>query len=217
MQASQPQSKPQSNSPRLLEGWPLLGVTSALLLALAIAILAAMPGVDGIRMLIRATARTSLLFFLLAYIAAAAWTLWPGAATRWLRANRRYLGLSFAVSHGIHALAIYALSQADPALFMVLTNPGSLISGGLAYVFIVLLAATSFDRSAAWIGPRAWRVLHTVGLHFVWLSFVFTVGKRLGQGPFYAFALSLVFAALALRVAARLKRARTQPQAKPLG
>lgn len=189
-------------------GWPLLAITSSLLLAMAIAIVAAMPGVDGMRMLIRATARTSLLFFLAAFVAGAAHTLWPSAATRWLRANRRYLGLSFAVSHGIHALAIYALAQADPALFMQLTNAFTLATGGLAYLLILAMSATSFDRGAAWLGPRAWKLLHAGGMAYLWISFAVSFGKRLGQGPFYVLALTLLAAALALRVAARIKRSR---------
>lgn len=210
MQTPAPKSAPHS----LFNGWPLLGVTSALLLALAIAVLAAMPGIDGIRMLVRATARTSLLFFLLAFVAAAAWALWPAAPTRWLRANRRYFGLSFAVSHGIHAAALYALLQMDPVLFMQLTNPVTIASGLLAYTFILAMSATSFDRSARWIGPRAWRWLHTAGIYYIWISFVVAFGKRLAQGPFYAVAVALLLGALALRVVARLRAAR--PAAGPL-
>lgn len=194
--------KTQAQRSTLLNGWPLLGLVSALLLAMAAALLAAMPGVDGIRMLIRATARTSLLLFLAAYIASAAWALAPSSATRWLRANRRQLGLSFAVSHFIHAGAIYALSQADPALFAQLVMPATFVTGALAYVFILLMSATSFDATAAWLGRRNWRVLHTAGLWYIWLSFVFTLGKRVMQGPFYVVALITVFGALGLRIAA---------------
>ena len=192
---------------RPLNGWPLLALTSSLLLALAIAILAAMPGVDGIRMLIRATARTSVLLFLLAFVAGAVWQLWPAAPSRWLRANRRYFGLSFAVSHGIHLLAIYALMQADPVLFHQLANPVTYVTGGLAYAFIIAMSATSFDRSAAWIGPRAWHLLHRVGVHYLWISFIFAFGKRIAQGPFYWFVLAVLVSALVLRLVAGAKGA----------
>lgn len=210
MQTPAPKSPPSS----LFNGWPLLAVNSALLLALAIAILAAMPGIDGIRMLVRATARTSLLFFLPAFAAAALWALWPAAPTRWLRANRRYLGLSFAVSHGIHALALIALLNLDPVLFMQLTNPVTIGTGLLAYAFIIAMSATSFDRAARWIGPRAWRWLHTAGLYYIWISFVVAYGKRIAQGPFYGIAVALLLGALALRIVVKLRAARTA--ARPL-
>ena len=67
--------------------------------------------VDGVRMVIRFTARTSLLFFCLAFSAAALARLWPNAWTRWQRRNRRYLGVTFAASHGIHAVAIAAFAR----------------------------------------------------------------------------------------------------------
>ena len=65
--------------------------------------------VDSIRLLIRLTARVSLGLFCLAFSATAANRIWPNGWTRWKVANRRYLGLSFALSHFIHAIAIRSL------------------------------------------------------------------------------------------------------------
>jgi hypothetical protein len=78
--------------------------------------------VDGVRMVIRFTARTSLLFFCLAFIAAALARLWPNAWTRWQCRNRRYLGVTFAASHAIHAVAIMAFAIMDPAAFAAATS-----------------------------------------------------------------------------------------------
>jgi hypothetical protein len=66
-------------------------------------------------MVIRFTARTSLLFFCMAFSAAALARLWPNAWTHWQRRNRRALGVTFAASHGIHAVAIGAFAVMDPA------------------------------------------------------------------------------------------------------
>ena len=46
----------------------------------------------------------------------------------------------------------------DPPGFHEHAMPGTLVSGGIAYAFIVAMAATSFDRTAAWVGPAAWRM-----------------------------------------------------------
>ncbi len=78
--------------------------------------------VDGVRMVIRFTARTSLLFFCLAFSAAALAQLRPNTWTRWQCRNRRYLGVTFAASHGLHALAIVAFAQMDPAAFAAATH-----------------------------------------------------------------------------------------------
>ncbi len=113
---------------------PLLSLT---LLALSIWI-AGMRGfeVDGVRMVIRFTARTSLVLFCLAFAAAALARLWPNAWTRWLRRNRRYLGVSFAASHAIHAVAIATFAVMDPAGYAAATSIASYIFGGIGYAFI---------------------------------------------------------------------------------
>src|SRR5579871_5548494 len=145
------------------EGWRLFGLLTLILTALCIWI-AGMRGfeVDGIRMVIRFTARTSLLFFCLAFSAAALARLWPNVYTRWQRRNRRYLGVSFAASHALHAVAIIAFAQIDPAAYAAATNLASYVFGGIGYAFIIALTATSFDAAATALGPRAWRALHLV-------------------------------------------------------
>ena len=79
--------------------------------------------------------------------------LLPSDATRWQRRNRRYLGVSFAVSHFIHPGVILALAALDRELFWKLTNITTIVLAGAAYLFIAAMTATSFDRTAAWLGP----------------------------------------------------------------
>src|SRR4029079_5386690 len=134
------------------------------LLALSIWI-AGMRGfeVDGVRMVIRFTARTSLALFCLAFAAAALARMWPHAWTRGLRRNRRYLGVSFAASHAIHAVAIMAFAVMDPAGYAAATSVASYIFGGIGYAIIIAMTATSFDRSARALGARACRGVHLAG------------------------------------------------------
>lgn len=164
-------------------------------------------GVEGVRLAIRATARTSLALFLLAFAASALFKLWPGNTTRWLLANRRWVGLGFAFSHFVHAGAIFLLHRWHPDTFALLVQPRTFITGGIAYLFIALLAATSFDRAVAALGPKAWKRLHSIGIWVIWLSFVFTNGKRIPASAAYAIPVAILFAALALRLwAARRSR-----------
>ena len=162
--------------------------------------------VEGVRMVIRFTARSSLLLFCLAFSAAALARLWPNGWTRWLRRNRRQLGLTFAASHALHAGAIFAFAQMDPAGFAAATNLASYIFGGIGYAIIIAMAATSFDRSAAAIGPRAWRALHLWGGYYLWAQFVISFGKRIPAMPFYSLFLIPLFAVLALRLIAMASR-----------
>ena len=138
------------------EGWRLFAVLTLALIALSIWIAGMRQfEADGVRMVIRFTARTSLLFFCLAFSAAALARLWPNGWTRWQRRNRRYLGVTFAASHAIHAVVIVCFAQMDPAGYAAATSTASYIFGGIGYAFITAMAATSFDRTAAAIGPHA--------------------------------------------------------------
>ena len=188
----------------LLRGWKLAGLLAAILVGSALAIVATHnDSVEGVRLVVRITARTSLLLFALAFTASAMIRLWPGSFTRWQRTNRRQLGVSFAVSHIVHAVALIALASLDRALFFSLTNPVSLATGGLAYVFIIAMATTSFDRTAAMLSPRAWRLLHMAGAWYIWISFVVAYGKRLPLSAFYWPFFAIVIAMLVARLAAR--------------
>jgi sulfoxide reductase heme-binding subunit YedZ len=158
-----------------------------------------MPDLDGVRELIRVTARTSLVFFCLAYVAQAAFMLWPGQATRWLRSHRRHWGWLLVVSHTLHAFAIAAFVLIDPALFMQRTPMVTIVTGGVAFVWLWLMGATSFDRSAAWIGRARWARLHTWGSHYLWLSFMVAFGKRVPQDPVYALPVLLLLSVMSLR------------------
>ena len=82
------------------DGWRLLALLTLVLIALCVWIAGMRQfEVEGVRMVIRFTARTSLLLFCLAFSAGALARLRPNAWTRWQRRNRRYLGVSFAASH----------------------------------------------------------------------------------------------------------------------
>jgi DMSO/TMAO reductase YedYZ heme-binding membrane subunit len=192
-----------------MTGWRLVGLLSMLMVALALGLLASHSwSTDGLRLVIRATARTSLVLFVLAFTASALAQLVPSDATRWQRRNRRYLGVSFAVSHFIHLGAILALAALDRDLFWKLTNPATIVLAGTAYLFIAAMTATSFDRTAARLGPRKWRLLHLIGGWYIWLSFAVAIGKRVPLDPFYWPMAALVLAAAVVRLVVMTRRNR---------
>jgi hypothetical protein len=77
------------------------------------------------------------------------------------------------------------------------------------------MTITSFDRTAAWIGRRAWKALHTTGAWVIWgiLTLNYT-GAALGTDPRYAPLSLLLLATLVLRIGVRLVR-RPRPMAQP--
>ncbi len=185
---------------RLTEGWLLTGLITLALLAASIAAhLLAGGGAEGHRAVIRLTARTSLVLFLMSFVASSLVRLAPSPATRWMIRNRRYLGVSFAMSHLIHAVAIVALARTDADLFWQLTTVGSIVTGTSTYLVIALMTATSFDATARWLGSRVWRSLHWWGAWYIWVSFVFTNGKRVPMSLWYLVPVALLGLAVALR------------------
>jgi hypothetical protein len=179
-------------------GWPIVGWTTALL-ALMIAVLLAVAGTDeaGIRLVIRATARTSVVLFTAAFVASALDRAWRGPVSRWMLGNRRQLGVSFAVSHLAHLLAILALAGWSPARAYAAAGLPVLVLGGTAYLFVIAMVATSFDRTAAWLGPRAWGRLHGTGVWVIWAVFFASFVPRVAESPIYwPFALLTVAAPL---------------------
>ncbi len=182
----------------LPQGWSLVA-WSALALAIMLSSIAIVHGTDEVswRIAIRATARTSVLLFLVTFVAAAVRKLWPGQISNWLRQNRRYLGVSFAMSHGCHALTILGLAIATP-------NAIHADHGGLlGYTFIGLMTITSFDRPAQLLGHRPWKILHSTGSYYLWLAFALSFSKRIAGNPgFYAPITVALVTALLLKLGA---------------
>ena len=154
---------------------------------------------DLIHLALRVTARVSLAFFLAAYSASSLRALFPNPTTRWLVENRRYLGLAFAFSHTIHLVwivALVTLTTEEPPLL-------TWVVGGLGYVFLYAMAATSTDAAVAWLGPARWRRLHTIGIHYLWFVFTATTLPDAPREPSAAVQAFLLLGALALRIASR--------------
>lgn len=193
------------------EGWSIVGAV-AVALILVVTMEAMMSGapVEGVRGIIRATARSSFALFALAFTASAACYFWPNVWTRWQLRNRRYLGVSFALSHLVHLLAIFALGHIAPDELAEGTDATTWIFGGIAYVFIGLMAATSFDSTARLISRRAWSLLHTVGAYYIWLIFANSYLGRALSMPAHIPVGAFVIFILGLRIAARVSRARAR-------
>lgn len=199
---------PPKTATRWLEGWALTG-WAALFAAGGAGLIMAARGTDAEAMgaVLRFTARTSYALYLAAFVAAPLAAVSAAPLFRRLRANRRYLGLGFAASHAVHLAAILRLGQLQPGVY----DAGTLALGGLGYVFLAAMTATSFKPTARLIGPRAWKALHQTGMYYLGLIFVGTTADRIGAQPFYVLFPAAFAAAWALRV---YVAARVRPRAR---
>lgn len=201
-----------SGSAHMVQGWCLTAWLGFVVLTICLLAFVLSPDpVVGARMVIRLTARTSLMLFVLAFTASSLAALLPSPATGWLRANRRYFGVAFAISHLIHAIGILLLSHLAPALFDRLTTPASFIAGGFGYAIILSMLLTSSDRAVGLLGLRAWQILHKAGAWFLALFFVINFGRRAVVMPhIYWPYMVLIFAAIVIRLLAARHGARAQ-------
>ncbi|MCC6796138.1 MAG: hypothetical protein IT366_13545 [Candidatus Hydrogenedentes bacterium] len=186
-----------------LSGWKITGFTFLAVIAMCVTVFLRMGFNElAVRLLVRDTARVSVTLFILAFTASSLYALVRSAPTRWLLQNRRYIGVAFAVAHGVHFAMLGILFYAFPHPFREYLGAVTLIGGGTAYLFILLMTATSFDRTAALIGPRAWGVLHKVGAYYIWVLFAQSYIPRAVRDPWYIPFAGLVVAGLLVRIAA---------------
>jgi sulfoxide reductase heme-binding subunit YedZ len=189
------------SSRRRLTLWTAAIGTMAALAVAALSLRAFGTDADGWQMAARHTARLSFFLLLTAYLIGPAAALAPSRFTAALKLERRGFGLAFAGAHFVHlgALVMFLQVSGDAA------SLPTLVVGGLGYVLIALMAATSNDVSVRALGLANWRRLHAFALHYAWLVFVITYARRIASypdKPEYVVLLACAFAALAIRLAA---------------
>ena len=168
--------------------------------ALALMVLAILltrgAGESGVRMAVRATARTSAVFLCLALASHAL------AAEHPLALRRPGLVRSLAVSHGLHLLVVLRLAGlTGGASLAARASPLNVVGGVLAYA---VLAVALF---------RPEHRLVDRGLFLVWVAFLFSYAPRALREPFvYGPFAAALLAALGLRIAGALAR---RPLAAP--
>jgi sulfoxide reductase heme-binding subunit YedZ len=142
---------------------------------------------DGVRQVIRWTARTSLFF-----LSAALVTEGRPALPPWWQ--RPVLLGSLAVSHSIHGLAVATLAvQTDGRNLLERGSALNVFGGALAYGFIYWGALKPYSR------------LTSAGLVWIWGVFMFSYGVRALRMPLtYGFAVGLLLVVIAIRAAAAL-------------
>jgi DMSO/TMAO reductase YedYZ heme-binding membrane subunit len=189
------------------QGWSLFNLIAALVLLMTALILIINPDLtEGVRSAIRATARSSFVLFLLAFTASAFAVLVPSPLSKSLVRERRFIGLAFAFSHLVHALLIYWYGQLNTEFWPGRTTLGN-VPGTVGYVFILLLALTSFKSTTRLIGTTAWKRLHTTGMWVVAAIFAYSNFKRIPMSDWYVLPFGLICAATAIRLVGKLAQA----------
>ena len=200
-------------TPRL-NSWSLFW---ALALAASVINLLGLPEADlhsarGMSPIIVRTVRCALPLFLVAFTASSLATLWPSTGTRWLLANRRYIGLAFAFSMAWHfCFVAYTIWTFGNPL-----NAKATALDGIGFVFLLLLTLTSFRPFARHLSRVNWRRLHKAGVYAIWLVATAIYFHSIRDGDlFHRVAFAVLLAAWALRAAAWAKNLLSGGSADP--
>jgi DMSO/TMAO reductase YedYZ heme-binding membrane subunit len=159
---------------------------------------------ETILVTLRASARLAFVVLLIVFVARPLQQMFRTPFTATLLRNRRLLGIAFAGIHTAHlGLIIYRSRVVENFDFTV----GANLPGAFTYAVILLMFLTSFDATAKMLGPKRWRILHKIGLYWLFIAFTQTQLpeslNRLDQLGAVTWAmLTLIAAALVTRLTA---------------
>ncbi len=146
----------------------------------------------GMRLAIRWSAKYSFMLFALAFAASGIHLWFRQSFSYWLRMNRKYLGISFALVHLIHLFCLGILQAYFHPVFQK-AAAFSLFSGGMAYFFTILMLITSFPAGARQVSPTRWKMLHTFGGYWILVIFSSSYIKRtLNDWSYWPYVLVIV-------------------------
>lgn len=190
-----------------LYGWNLTKFISVLLFinVISIVLLNDINNKETVSVLIRSTAKLSFILFMSAFVASSLHHYIKNRLTRWLLQNRRYIGVSFAVSHYLHLGALILMTLHID--FNVFEDRGLFRTaiGATAYAFITLMTITSFDSTRNLFGEKNWIRIHTIGGYLIWIIFAKSYLLDL-TSPIRIFFALIAVSVLVLRISVLLKK-----------
>ncbi len=185
----------------LARKWPLAfgALAGFIALGAALAVLGNTP--EGWRLAARLTARVGFPILLLTYAASSLGKVWHSPISRAIWRDRRWWGLGFAACHTIHLVSLVTAIRLGAPPPKLLT----LVGGGGGYAIMYLMVLTS-NRAAMRMLGRSWKGLHSLGIHWLWLVFLFSYLNRVVRPETAAEGVIgsvLALAALVLRLVAK--------------
>ena len=127
---------------------------------------------EDIRAPIRYTAQIAFALYLVVLLARPLQQLLRADWTAILLRNRRLVGVAFASTMTMHlALIVYRFGSQEDLSFSL-----NLFGAGAYAVFYAMLI-TSFDAPRKALGPKAWKILHRVGL--IWAAIIFGLPRSI--------------------------------------
>mgnify|MGYP007063372719 FL=1 len=123
----------------------------------------------GVSEMISFSVRWAVPFIYLVVAASAIQVLYTGPVPLWLRRNRKYLGLCFAVAMAWQGLFIFMMSNFYRAYyFEEIYFFRDELEGSTGYIFLAAMVLTTFQFARKRLSPAQWRLAHLSGMYFLW-------------------------------------------------
>ena len=132
---------------------------------------------------LRVSGRLGLALFVTSFGASSLNRLFHAGWTRYLLANRRYLGISTAVTMWAHFATILTLMAFESGWKEVNAPLMVLLPGTTVFVLIGLMALTSNDTAQQRLGRQRWKLLHLAGGYAALGAFIFEYVLQLFLTP----------------------------------
>ena len=157
-----------------------------------------------LHVVLRITARTSFVLFSVAFVADALRALSRTKVNEWLARNRDRFFLGFVASHTVHLGFVIALAVVGKVAI------ARVIPGGLVYLLIYGLTAAVIARL---LGGKHLALVGSLGfesftMNLLWLVFASAFVPRIMKSGSYSVLGVWAVAALLVRIAGRMQRAR---------
>ncbi len=181
-----------------ISGWAIPGWTTVVVTA-GIVLLFVGWGFDEatVRLAARWTARIAVVLFAASFAATGIRHTIPGVLSQWLDRSQRFVFVAFAATHLLHLVTLVLLGVYFPDPFREDLHPITIIGGGLAYVFVVVIAAAASERWRLLLGERVETWIRVVGSYYIWVVFAQAYGLRVLEEPEYLpFLVVLILALL---------------------
>ncbi len=153
----------------------------------------------SLQKLLKLSARVSFLIFTLTFSASSLILFYKNRITKWILANRKYLGISFAVIHFFHLLLLITKNYFFESAF-VESSLISLIGGTITYSFIGLMLLTSFPYFSKRMKTKNWNFLHQTGGYAILITFTLAYLRYTIENPYFSVFLFIAMIVWTLRI-----------------
>ncbi|WNC72063.1 hypothetical protein RGQ13_18380 [Thalassotalea psychrophila] len=156
---------------KVINEWHLFFLLSV---PLSIIILFAMMASDlstgaGVSHMIGYSVKWAIPFIYILVAASSVHTLFPSPFSMWLMRNQKYIGLCFAVMMAWQALFIFIVSTfLRDYYFEEIYLFRDELEGTIGYILLTAMVVTSFQLGRKFVDTMQWKLVHKVGVYFLW-------------------------------------------------